>query len=304
MKKLPIILLVVQLLSVTASAQSMPQSILREKTEEQLRELLASSPAVTGLVAVDLTTGDRIAINENILFPQASAIKVAILMEVYKQAHKKKFALTDLRKIKPAGVVGGTGIIKDLAEDTQFTIGNLSTLMIALSDNTATNSLIELVGMENINATLKSLGLQHTKVQRRMINAAASARGEENISTPAEAARILEMLYKGEFVNKKISSDIVATLRKTTRETSRLAEGMPSNVSIAFKPGVLNGVSTEWAIVELQERPYAITMMESYKVEGQAKRVMEEASAILYQYYWRLGNASRYGTYVDPKLMK
>ncbi|MEJ8800756.1 serine hydrolase [Pontibacter sp. H249] len=304
MKKLPVILLIIQLLAVTASAQNIPQSILRQKTEERLRELLTKSPAVTGLVAVDLTTGERIAINENILFPQASAIKVPILMEVHKQAHQKKFALTDVRKIKPADVVGGTGIIKDLAEDTHFTIGNLGTLMIALSDNTATNSLIELVSMENINATLKSLGLQHTKVQRRMINAAASARGEENISTPAEAASMLELLYKGEFINKKVSGDIVATLRKTTRETSRLADGIPVNVSIAFKPGILNGVSTEWAIVELQERPYAIAMMESYKVERQAERVMEEASSILYQYYWRLGNASRYGTYVDPKLMK
>ncbi|WP_299823758.1 serine hydrolase [uncultured Pontibacter sp.] len=287
-----------------AAAQKTPQELLRQKTEEQLKALLASSPAVTGLVAVDLTTGERIVFNEDAVFPQASAIKIPILMEVYQQANQKKFSLSDTRAIKQADVVGGTGIIKDLAQPASFSIRNLGILMIALSDNTATNSLIDLVKLENINATLKSLGFTQTRVQRKMINAAASARGEENISTPSEAASILEMLYKGEFINKAVSGEIVAILRKTTRETSRLAEGIPAHVSIAFKPGILNGVSTEWAIVELQERPYAIAMMESYKVAEQAERVMEQASAILYQYYWRLGNASRYGTYVDPELIK
>jgi beta-lactamase class A len=71
--------------------------------------------------------------------------------------------------------------------------------MIVLSDNTAANMLIEIVGMENVNRTMTSLGLKQTRLQRKMLDTAASARGEENLSTPAEAARLMEILYRGGF---------------------------------------------------------------------------------------------------------
>ncbi|MCC9136758.1 serine hydrolase [Pontibacter silvestris] len=306
MKKLVLvfILLPLYLITLCTLAQTSPKEILRQKVEKQLSSIVEASPAVTGLVTIDLISGERFAFNADVVFPQASAIKIPILMEVYKQAHQGKFKLSDVRGIKQENIVGGTGIIKDLADPAPFSIRNLSILMIALSDNTATNSLLDLVGLSNVNASLQLLGLEQTRVQRKMINAAASGRGDENISTPAEAARILQMLYKGEFVDKTISDEILRILQKTNRNDSRLAAGIPEHVPIAFKPGVLNGVSTEWAVVLLPERPYAVAIMENYKVRGKAEGVMEEASAVLYQYFWRLGNATRYGTYIDPALIR
>ncbi len=287
-----------------ATAQPTAQKVMRQKAEEQLKDIIGRSPAVTGLVAVDLTSGETFAFNADVAFPQASAIKVPILMSVYKQAHEGKFLLSDQRKVAPGNIVGGTGILKDLVDTASLSIRNLGVLMIALSDNSATNSLIDLVGMPEVNAMLRSLGAKQTLVQRKMINSAASGRGEENLSTPADAAKILQLLYRGEFINKATSGEIVSILRKTDRRTSRLATGLPDEVPIAFKPGELNGVSTEWALVLLPERPYAVAVMESYKVEGQGEETVEELSEVLYDYFWRTGNATRYGTYIDPKLIK
>ncbi|GAB2531798.1 serine hydrolase [Rufibacter soli] len=291
-------------MSLNGRGQSAPKELLRQKTEREIQAILEKAPGIVGLVAIDLTSGEAFRFNQEVVFPQASAIKVPILLEVYKQAQAGKFNLTEERQIAPEQVVGGTGIIKDLPDSTRFTIRNLAVLMIALSDNTATNALLDLVGMANINATMQATGLKQTRVQRKMIQAAASGRGEENISTPAEAARILQMLYKGEFINKATSKEIISLLQETNRETSRLAPGLPDHVPLAFKPGVLNGVSTEWALVLLPERPYAVAIMENYKPMGQAGHVLEDVSAVLYQYFWRIGNATRYGTYVDPKLIK
>ena len=137
-----------------------------------------------------------------------------------------------------------------------------------------------------------------------MIDQAASGRGDENLSTPDEAAKLLQLLFKGEFIDKTTSDGIVSILKKNGREGSRIAAGIPGNVPIAFKPGGLNGVSTEWALVLLKERPYAVAIMENYKPVGQDDQTMEKVSSILYQYYWRLGNATRYGAYVDPVLIK
>lgn len=291
-------------MALAVSAQTPAKELLRQKTEKQLRGVLESSPGLTGLVAVDLTSGEKIAFNADIAFPQASAIKIPILMEVFKQAHQGKFALSDVLTVKSENLVGGTGILKDLVDPAPFSIQNLCLLMITLSDNSATNTLIDLVGLSNINASLQAMGLKQTRVQRKMIRSDASGRGEENIASPAEAVLILQMLYKREFIDKATSEDILSFLRKTDRRDSRLAAGIPAEVPIAFKPGVLNGVSTEWAIVMLPERPYAVAVMESYKVKGQAEDVIEKLSVILYQHFWRLGNATRYGTYVDPKLIK
>ncbi|WP_276499221.1 serine hydrolase [Pontibacter litorisediminis] len=306
MKKLSLISLVLALLSIPLNtmAQTSAQQVLRQQTEKQLSEIISRSPAVTGLVAVDLTTGDTFSFNADVVFPQASAIKIPILMNVYKQAQEGKFSLSDTRKVTAKEVVAGTGVLQNLKTIPPMSIYDLGVLMITLSDNTATNALIDLVGMKEINTMLQALGAKHTQVQRKMINAAASGRGEENLSTPADAARLLQLLYKGEFLSKATSEEIISILKKTDRQTSRLAPGLPEEVPLAFKPGVLNGVSTEWALVLLPERPYAVAVMESYKVKDQAEDTVEALSEVLYGYFWRMGNATRYGTYVDPKLIK
>lgn len=289
---------------ISCLAQSVPKAIMRKQTEKQIIETIEKSSAVTGFAAIDLTSGETFGYQENMVFPQASAIKIPILMEVYKQAHEGKFALTDSKLITTENVVGGSGIIQAMVDPVTLSIRNLCVLMMTLSDNTATNTLIDLVGMKNVNTTMEGLGFKHTKVQRRMIDVAASGRGDENIATPAEAVKILEKLYKGEFVNKTVSDEILSILKKVARPGSRVAVPIPEKVPVAYKPGSLTGVSTEWAIVFLVERPYAVALMETYKVTGESRDVIESVSNLLYQYFWRLGNGTKYGVYTDPSLIK
>src|SRR5699024_3150811 len=228
-------------------AQESAGDILRQKTEHRLQDIMENSPAITGLAVVDLSTGEMVfAHNAEMTFPQASAIKIPILMEVFKQAQEGRFSLSDRQTIDPDLLVGGTGILKHLEGDLTRSIKNLSVLMIALSDNFATNILIDLVGMDKVNETLQEVGAEQTQLNRQMMDIEASAQNRENIATPADAVHILQLLYNGEFVSEKVSSDILAMLRKTPRRESGLATGLPDGVPIAFKPGGLKGVSTEW----------------------------------------------------------
>src|SRR5690606_29222999 len=110
-----------------------------------------------------------------------------------------------------------------------------------LSDNSATNALLDLVGLPAINKTMKSLGMEHTLARRKMMDPAASARGEENISTPQEAASLLQLLYEGKFVDAATSATILEILKKNDRSGSRIAAGIPAEVPIAFKPGGIPG---------------------------------------------------------------
>ena len=277
--------------------------MLHDKTEKQLRGIVENSRGIVGISVLDLTSGERFAVNDELVFPQASAIKIPILMEVYKQASEQRFRLTDMRWVRKRDKVGGSGALQELGDSTaQLSIRDLCIVMILLSDNTATNMLIDEVGMDNINRTIASLGLKQTRVQRKMLDVAASGRGDENISTPAEAARLMEILYKGEFIGRAACDDILAILKKP--KDGAMKSELPDGTPIAFKPGGIAGVSTEWAIVYLKERPFVAVFMENYELENEAQGSMRAVSRFLVNYFMRLGRATKYGTYVDPSLPK
>jgi beta-lactamase class A len=283
------------------AAQGKNVNIIHEKTAARLQEIANRSRGALGYCVIDLAGGERFALNEHRVFPQASAIKIAILMEVYKQAGEGKFKLADTRRIGKQDKTGGSGVLVELGDGTvELSIHDLCVLMILVSDNTATNLLLDLVGMDNVNRTLESLGLKQTRVRRRMMNTAASWRGEENLSTPAEAARIMELLFKGEFISRKVCDEILAILKKP--KTTNLKSGLPTDVAIATKPGGIAGVVSEWAIVYLKDRPYVVIVMENYGVADDAPAAIKEISRVLHDHFSRLARATTHGAYVEkPK---
>lgn len=303
LKRIALVCLYILLAATLCSAQEENWKLVREKTEAHLREIVSSTRGAMGLAALDLASGERFSINDGMVFAQGSAIKVTILMEVYKQSREGKFKMTDVRAVDKAHMVGGSGVLKELGDSTSsLSIRDLCVLMIVLSDNTATNILIDLVGMENVNRTIQSLGLKVTRLQRRMLDQAASGRGDENISTPAEAAHIMEILYKGEFLDRAACDDMLSILKKP--KEGAINSGVPSGIAVAFKPGDLAGVKTEWAIVYLKERPYVVVVMENYMMNDEAAPAMKEISRTLYDYFWRRSHSTRYGMYLDPALIK
>ena len=300
MRRLALVPFIV-LLHHAAFGQATQWAMLRENTLHALQSAVERSSGIVGLSAVDLTSGETFGINDTLLYSQGSAIKIPILMEVFKQAREGRFRLTDRRPVPRSLMVGGSGVLQYLGDGTsELSIRDLAVLMIVLSDNTATNILIDLVGMENINRTLVSLGLRKTAVHRRMIDQAASARGDENLSTPAEAATIMKMLYDGRFIDRATSSGIIEIL--LFGKAGAISRGVPDSVRVAFKPGGIAGVSTEWAVVYLPQRPYVLAVMANYLADGNGEGTIKEISRTLFDYFWRKGFATPFGTYVDPAL--
>jgi beta-lactamase class A len=280
-----------------AQSTAQQRQQIRAQTDARLHAIIDTTAGVMGVAALDLVGDDDVLINADQVFPQGSTIKIPILMEVYRQAEAGTFALSDRRTLTDAVKVGGSGQLQTLGTGSELTIYDLCVLMISISDNTATNMLIDLVGMDRVNQTMADLGLEHTRLQRKMMDTAARARGDENLSTPAEAAQIMEMLHRGTFVSRAASDEMLAILRKTGG--GDLAAGVPGDVAVPFKPGGIPGVSTEWALVELDAQPYALVVMGNYG-RGGFDAAMTALSRTLYDYYWRMSRASAYGTYVDP----
>jgi beta-lactamase class A len=231
-----VLALVMMLLVPVAFAQDSHLAILREKTESALEEIAAKTGSVLGVAALDLTSGESFEINEDFVFPQGSSIKIPIMMEVWKQAKEGKFSLEERRPVPKQVMVGGSGALQFFSDGrSELSIRDLAVLMIILSDNTATNILIDLVGTDRINATMSSLGLTKTRVQRQMMDVAASAREDENLSTTFEAVEIMKTLHDGSFIDREACDQMLEILKYP--KGGGIKRGLPSGVPIAFKGG-------------------------------------------------------------------
>lgn len=295
---------------ITLAAPAQPRNDERDANRAQLRTKLVAEvervanalDGVMGVAIKDLKTGDEILLNAQMIFPTGSSIKIPILIELFKQAAAGKYTLTDQRWVESKDRTGGSGVLVHFgAHTSSLSLRDLATLMIVLSDNTATNMLIDQTGMANVNRTLDELGLSQIRLQRKMIDTAASARGQENLATPQAAMKLLEKLYRGEVGNRQLSDDVLQVLK--LRKSSPIPRLLPPTVEIANKPGGIEGVACDWAVVYVPERPYAIAVMTNYNGEG-ADDAIAKVSKLTYDYFVRLSRSTPYGARVPLELLK
>jgi len=285
----------VVLLNLIATSLSASQDPLKSKFGGKLKSVVEASDAIVGIAIKDLNSGDEFVLNGDEIFPQASSIKIHILSELYRQAEAGKFRLSDIRSLPRSAKVGGSGVLAELGENSvSMSIRDYAVLMIVLSDNTATNLLIDLVGMENVNKHLQVLGATKTKLQRVMMDVKAAAAGRENIGTPREVMTVLEKLYRGEIVNKKACDDMLSILRKP--KEGALRAGVPGAVGVANKEGEVEGTRCDVGIVYLPDSPYIICVMTKLLLnDADGPKIITEVSRTAYQYFERKANSNQYG---------
>jgi beta-lactamase class A len=285
-------------------AQEKNLGVLRQKLAAEIEKIASQFDGVMGVAIKDLMTGEEILVNDQLTFPTGSSIKIPILIELHKQVAEGKYKLSDQRWVESKDKVAGSGVIVNFgARTSQLSLNDLAVLMVVLSDNTATNMLIDQVGMANINRTLDELGLPGIRLRRKMIDIAASARGDENIATPRDAARLMEKLFRSEVVSKPLSDDVLKFLK--LRKDSPIPKLLPANVQIANKPGSIEGVACDWAIVYVPNRPFAIAVMTNYNGENaNAGDAIANVAKLAYDYFARLARSTEYGARVPLDLLK
>src|ERR1700687_3053296 len=181
------LLLLTTCIAQTTAPSTGKQKVLWQKLESDIQQIDQHLDGVMGVAVEDLPTGDHFFLREDEVFAQASSIKITVLANLYLQAEKDKLKLTDLYTVQSSDLVPDSDIMGGLTPGvTRITLRDLATMMVAVSDNSATNVLIDRVGMDSVNATLDSLGLSHTRLRRKMMDLEAAKQGRENISTPRE----------------------------------------------------------------------------------------------------------------------
>jgi beta-lactamase class A len=282
------------------------QQALWDKLDALIHEVDQKLDGVMGVAVEDLTSGQKYFLREDEVFPQASSIKVAVLAELYHQAQLSaegalgKRKLTDLYTVEASDLVPDSDIMLGLTPSlTRVSNRDLATMMVAVSDNSATNVLIDRVGMDNVNRLMDSLGLTHTRLRRKMMDLKAASEGRENISTPSEMMSLLDQIYRGKVLNKEMTEDFLKVL--STHKDSPITKALPEGTRIADKPGELEAVRNDSGIVYAQKRPFIICIMTTYlQNERDGEQAIARISTAAYRMFDRLGRASEYGRVVSP----
>lgn len=255
--------------------------LLRQKIEDLLRDYTGR----WGMVIVDQSTHQRLELNPSMIFPAASMIKVPIMYEIMRQAAAGLIDLEESLVVDGSARVGGAGILQELRPDITMTVRELVTLMIILSDNTATNLLINLIGMEAVNKTMLELGLQSTVLRRQMMDFEAAKRGLENETCATDLIILFDIIEKKLHLPKEYGELMLAILKRQ-QVRDKLPFYLPETTLIAHKTGTLDGAEHDGGILFLPQGSYLICILTADLQENyQGLQLVANLGKIIYDQF-------------------
>ena len=232
------------------------------RLETRLRKRLADFEGVAGLHLRERAGNRIIDINGSEVFPTASSIKINLLAALVELHARGEIDLDERVEVGPDSSVPGSGVIAYLQQSTKICWWDVAILMIIASDNTATNMVIDRVGMERMRDFNARWGLSSTVVDRKMQDYEAIAADRENLSTPKEMVEILSLIGSGEGFSEGVSEMCIEILQKPKK--GPMTAALPKGTRVANKPGGMDKVRCDAGIVYLERRPYILAVMTKY----------------------------------------
>ncbi len=275
---------------------------------------------VLGVSVKHLGTGEEASYNGDRLFPTASVFKVPVLVEFFRQTETGTLSPDEVVVLREADKVPGSGVLKELSEGLRVSLRDLLSLMMMVSDNTATDLIAGRVGFDNVNKTLDELGLRRTRVVRycreilfdlvgvndlpleemtiglfgevseaREYGGSWSLGVEDNdVTTPNEMNRLLEMIVDGEAAGRESCDEILGIMGKCQTGQYRIPKYLPTKkLVLQRKTGSLPGIRNDVAVVTVKEtgERYVISCftMGAEDVYG-AEEAIAQVSKAVYEY--------------------
>jgi beta-lactamase class A len=261
-------------------------------TDEQLaagiEEIAAAVRGTVAVAARDLRRERALDLRADERFPSASVIKVPILVELMAQVEAAELRLEQTVCLEDAHRVPGSGVLSMLHSGMDLTLEDLAHLMITVSDNTASNMLIDLLSCERINARLERLGLQQTRLGRKFYDFEARDRGLDNWAAAGELADLLVGIERRQVVSAAACENMLAIMRKQQFD-NRIPKLLPPDTLVAHKTGSVTGVCHDIGIIYSPAGPLALAVLtrdidEAAAAEGAIRHI-----ARLVYHWWGRG---------------
>lgn len=236
--------------------------------QEKILEIINSLVGTIGIQIEDFAGTKTFTFNADEVFPSASLIKVPILVDLMIRNYQKEFSLDEVITVTSDDIVGGAGVIQFLTR-REYSVRDLATLMIIQSDNTATNVLVDLLGVERINQTIENLGLKDTYSSGKLM-VVPNPYPRRSTTSPRDMAHLFRLLGEGKVHSWLVSERILAILKqqmlnemipKYLPQPTDDVAGKPSGIAIAHKTGNISGVMHDAGIVYTPVRDFIMVAM-------------------------------------------
>lgn len=287
---------------------------------EAIASLSDGFNGVLGISVKNLETGEHASFNGDRLFPTASVFKVPVIVEFYRQAEAGRLNLDDVVTLREEDKVPGSGVLKELSAGLNVTLSDLLSLMMIVSDNTATDLILRKVSMENVNRMLRGLALEKTAVSRYCreilfdlvgvqqpleeltislwdrVSENSEHKGswslgviDNDVTTPDEMARLLELVALGEAAGRDSCDAILTVMGKCQTGQYRIPKYLPgSMVKMQRKTGSLPGIRNDVGVITLK-KPWQRYVLSCFTMDAEniyeAEEVIARVSEAVFQYF-------------------
>jgi beta-lactamase class A len=261
--------------------------------DQQVKSLVSSFKGKVSLFAKNLDTGETYALNADERVKTASTIKIAVMIEAFARVNEGKVKWTDELVLTKEKKVSGSGILAELSDGLHLTLRDGVNLMMILSDNTATNLVLDVLTTDAVNARMESLGFKQIRINRKVGSGGESLAGKDpenkkfglGVATPREMVLVLEKLERGEIVSPPVSKEMIELMK---REQARYAIGRSLwDVPMASKYGALDRLRSSVGILYTKKGKIAMAISCDempeimWSVDNPAYLLMSDLSKVL-----------------------
>ncbi|WP_158591774.1 serine hydrolase [Oceanobacillus halophilus] len=231
------------------------------------------------------SSNGNITINAENQKKAASIVKLFILVEAFRQKEKGNLSFDDTVSIDKKRMVGGSGIITNLTESHVYSYRNLIELMIIVSDNTASNVLLDKLGINEINNLANQIGCEQTIITRKFMDYHAASKGFENYTSASDVCKLLQLLPKKNNILSDNSREQILDILAKQQFNHKLPSYFPEGTTFYHKTGEITGAEHDAGIFKNKQEMIPIAVLsDGWEENGRAQRYLAEIGRLIYKY--------------------
>ncbi|MDQ3605235.1 MAG: class A beta-lactamase-related serine hydrolase [Gemmatimonadota bacterium] len=253
----------------TPTLRQVPERVVLSDTaalRRTLEGITADYPGTVGISLRNLRTGETLSLRGSETFPSASLIKLSVLVTLLDEVQAGRMRLEEPITLLARDRVGGSGVLQHMASGHTLSVEDAARLMIIISDNTATNLLLDKLDIRTTWSKMEALGLPHTKIHSKTFRRHTSVAMDSSVkyglgvTTPDEIVQLFTLLHQGRAVSPAMDS-LALEILKGTEDGERLRRWLPAGTRVAHKSGSVDRARNDCGILYGTEAPVALCVM-------------------------------------------